>query len=238
MLRIRRLRSALVWAGLRCALVLALPAACSTSDDGSLPFNPGPPTAPAPVPANNLVLEGIVPVAGRPEEHTNVRLFGGGFRPGLTVTFDGIASPATVDGNWIVTSAPPHRAGAIDVVVTNPDGRTHRREKVFTYVEGLLPSGDISMGPADSVTATLGNTDRSCGLDDLPCRRLFIRAPPDQVVEVELVSSNGGVNIGLFDPMPFWEPSHYPKQLTVRGGQQVWVVGEWALFSLTTRVAK
>jgi hypothetical protein len=185
------------------------------------------------------VVKGIVPVAGKPAEHTGVRISGDGFQSGATVSFDGGAAPATVEsGYYILTTAPPHPAGAIDIVVINPDGRTSRLEKAFTYVEDLLANGDITIGPGESVKATLNPFERTCTFDDTACRLLFIRAPADDMVEVELVSLDGRESIGLYDPMPFRAPSHFPKQLTVRGGQQVWVIGEAALFRLTARLAK
>ena len=58
------------------------------------------------------------------------------------------------------------------------------------------------------------------------------------MVEIELVSLDGRESIGLYDPMPFRAPSQFPKQLTVRGGRQVWIVGDWALFNVTARLAK
>jgi hypothetical protein len=186
------------------------------------------------------VTEGIVPVAGKPAEHTGVRIWGKGFQSGATVTFDGSPTPATLDGAWLLTTAPPHPVGAIDIVVINPDGRTSRLEKAFTYVEDLLASGDdITIGPGDSVAATLGPYDRTCGWD-VPCRFVFIRAPADDMVEVDLVSLERRESIGLYTSgqTPFSGLSDFPKQLTVRGGQQVWVMGEWALFNLTARLAK
>ncbi|HEX4682596.1 MAG TPA: hypothetical protein VH277_07815 [Gemmatimonadaceae bacterium] len=41
---------------------------------------------------------------------------------------------------------------------------------------------------------------------------LFIRAPADDMVEVELVSLDRKENIGLHDRMPFWAPTYFPKQ--------------------------
>lgn len=231
-----------------CVLLASLPSACSSSDDASPRPIPTSPTLPTPPPpANDLVAQGIVPVAGKPGEHTGVRIWGSGFQAGATVTFDGNAMPATLDGGWLLTTAPLHPAGAIDVVVINPDGRTSRLEKPFTYIEDFSPGGDITIGPGDSVTATFGNDlvgndpPGGCTDEGIPCRRLFIRAPADDMVEVELVSLDRRQNVGLYDEKQVFTvhaPTHYPKQLTVRGGQQVWVMGEWALFRLTARLAK
>ena len=61
------------------------------------------------------------------------------------------------------------------------------------------------------------------------------------MVEVELVSLDRRQNVGLYDDKQVFThhaPTHYPRQLTVKGGQQVWVMGEFALFRLTARLAK
>jgi hypothetical protein len=186
------------------------------------------------------VSEGIVPVAGKSAEQTPVAIWGTGFQPGATVTFDGTATPATLDryGHWIFTTAPPHPAGAIDVVVIDPDGRASRLEKPFYYVEDLLTSGDITLNPGDSVTATLGRDEPGCGDEGIPCRSILIRAPADAMVTVALESLDGRARVGLYESAPFQTGIEFAKQLTVRGGQQVWVMGEWALFRLTARVAK
>ena len=63
------------------------------------------------------------------------------------------------------------------------------------------------------------------------------------MIELELVSLDGRQRVGLYyekEVFTHHAPTHYPKQLTVRSGsgQQVWVMGEWALFRLTARLAK
>ena len=221
------------WGTLAAALVVG-GVGCSPT----APATPSAPSAPPPV-SNELVITAIGPVAGKPAEPTFVRIWGNGFQSGTTVTFDGSATPATVESRGIIlTTAPPHPAGAIDIVVVNPDGRTSRLEKAFTYVEDLLAGGDITIGLGDSITATLDVFERTCTFDDTACRLLIIRAPADDLVEVEMTSLDRRERIGLYAPMPFRTPSEFPKQLTVRGGQQVWIVGEMALFHLTARRAK
>jgi hypothetical protein len=222
-----------LWGTLAAALVVG-GIGCSPT----APATPSAPSAPPPV-SNDLVINAVGPVAGKPAEHTGVRIWGNGFQSGATVTFDGSATPATVESRGIIlTTAPPHPAGAIDIVVINPDGRTSRLEKAFTYVENLLAGGDITIALGDSITATLDPFERTCTLDDTPCRLLLIRAAPDDLVEVELMSLDGRESIGLYNPMPLRPPSQFPKQLTARGGQEVWIVGELALFNVTARPAK
>ena len=204
-----------------------------------------PPSAPPPPPpvSNNLLITGITPVAGKPAEHTDVRILGTGFQSGLIVTFDGSPTPATFESRFvIVATAPPHAIGAIDIVIINPDGGTSRVEKAFTYVDDLSSGGDFMIGPGESLTAILGNDVRGgCTDDGVPCRRLFIRAPADEMVQVELMPLDTRERIGLYENAEGYRsqaPTHFPKQLTVRGGEQVWVMGEYALFRLTARNAK
>jgi len=122
-----------------------------------------------------------------------------------------------------------------------------RMENAFTYVEDFSAGGDITIGPGDSITATFGSeplgnhVPGGCTDEGRPCRRLFIRALADDLVEVELVSLDRRQNVGLYDQkqvFTHYAPTQYPKRLTVRGGQQVWVMGERALFNLTARLAQ
>ena len=209
---------------------------------GCSPAAPSAPTVVAAPVSNDLVMHAITPVAGKPAEHTFVRILGRGFQPGATVSFDGTAAPVTVEsGQVIFATAPPHSAGAIDIVVTNPDGRSSRLENRFAYVEELVGSGDITVRPGESVTATLGREDPNCTGEGVPCRRLILAAPADATVEVELVLLDRAQQVGLFDKgqiSTFHAPTHYPKQLTVRNDQEVWVMGEWSLFSVRARLAK
>ena len=66
-----------------------------------------------------------------------MRITGTGFQSGATVTLDG----ATLQGRFesrsnaaLYLQTPAHIAGAVDVVVTNPDGQTHRLAGGYTYV--------------------------------------------------------------------------------------------------------
>lgn len=201
---------------------------------GCSPSAPSPP--PAVAVAKDLAIHLVAPVAGKPAEHTGVRILGAGFQPGAIVTFDGIATQATVvNDSTIHTTAPPHPAGAIDVLVTNPDGRTSRLEMAFTYVEDLVAPGDITIAAGESVTAVLGR-DQTCTFEDVPCRVLLIRAPAGNTLELELVLLDPRKHVGLYTKIPFLEPTDFPKTVMVSGGQQVWVIGEFAVFTVTAHL--
>jgi hypothetical protein len=88
---------------------------------------------------------------------TNVTINGGGFKEGATVTFDGL--PVAVTGvtiTSITAIAPIHSAGAVDVVVFNPNGRSAVKAAGFSYVFVLPPSID-SVSPDQGSTG--GGTD-------------------------------------------------------------------------------
>jgi len=63
------------------------------------------------------------------------RLTGHGLEPGAAVTVGGLAAPdAALAAPGVVTfTLPAHGAGAVDVVVTNPDGRSARLEAAVHY---------------------------------------------------------------------------------------------------------
>jgi hypothetical protein len=129
-------------------------AACSQSS--RLPGGPSP--APPVVP---LELTRAFPPAGSSAGGAAVEISGAGFMPGMVVEFDGIRvswRANATDGpiTTFYTEAPPHAAGAIDIVVTNPDGRSRRLSSGYTYAEqGTFdPNGawsGVTMGGTDTL---------------------------------------------------------------------------------------
>lgn len=108
--------------------------ACSESAGPVSPPRPGP-ALPAPS------VTQVTPSVGSAGGGTIVRIVGTGFMSGMVVTFDGIKvpsrsnSPATLSVLFL-GEAPEHAAGTVDVVVTNPDGQSHRLEAGYTYAPG------------------------------------------------------------------------------------------------------
>ena len=78
-------------------------------------------------------IKNVAPGAG--SAGTTVTLQGTGFAPGASVAFGGVAATnVTVSSSTKLTAAvPAHAAGAVDVVLTNPDGRSATLSSGFTY---------------------------------------------------------------------------------------------------------
>jgi hypothetical protein len=67
-----------------------------------------------------------------------VAITGAGLQSGTRVTLDGVAvtgrfDPRDAPGTVLYLETPPHGAGTVDVVVTNPDGQSGRLTAGYTY---------------------------------------------------------------------------------------------------------
>ena len=83
---------------------------------------------------------------------TGVTITGTGFRSPAIVTLGGILTSNYVfTSTTIITSAPAHAAGSVDVVVTNPDGQAGRLAGGFTHASpGSFEVNGNWEGGADS----------------------------------------------------------------------------------------
>ena len=93
---------------------------------------------PAPAPT----VSALTPSSGPTTGGTSVTLHGTGFVSGVTVTFDGkAATQVTFGSSTSITATPPaHAAGAVAVVVTNPDAQKATLAGGFTYLAPPAPS--------------------------------------------------------------------------------------------------
>ena len=135
-----------------------------------------PPPPPGPGPAAPT-LNSVAPPSGTTAGGTAVTLSGSGFVSGATVTFGGTgASSVSVASATSITATTPARAaGAVDVVVTNPDGQTARLAGGFTYEAPAPPPGQVvvititSAGVSPStVTISPGSRVRFVNNDAVP----------------------------------------------------------------------
>jgi hypothetical protein len=100
-----------------------------------------------------LTIQSLSPEDGPASGNDSVLVFGSGFKEGATLAFGG--APATEVQWWgqdmLYVGTPPHLAGAVDVVVTNPDGTSFTFEDGYTYFDDTPPVVE------PIVTGTLGN---------------------------------------------------------------------------------
>ena len=102
------------------------------------------------------MLTNVFPVAGTTSGGTFMEITGTGFQRGATVTFGGEAGNANVHDGSMYLAAPAHAAGAVDVVITNPDGQSARLARAFTYVlPDTLDFNGAWSGQADGPPETL-----------------------------------------------------------------------------------
>jgi hypothetical protein len=98
---------------------------------GSVPANPTPGVPP---PAAPVTIGKVTPNAGAQTGGEKVEITGAGFVSGVKVTFGGAAATVSaVDAVKITVMTPSHAAGAVEVIVTNPDGGVGKLAGGFTY---------------------------------------------------------------------------------------------------------
>jgi hypothetical protein len=132
-------------------LSTALLAACGGGSDS-------PPATPAP----NAI--SVLPVSGSTLGGTAVVLTGTDFVTGATVTVGGTAATgvSVTSATAIAFTTPAHAAGAVDVVVRNPDGQTDTLAGAFTYVAPVdtvwvVPDAAVALTAPQRTAFTDGN---------------------------------------------------------------------------------
>jgi len=109
-------------------------------------------TPTAATPSESLVtVFNISPHIGTTDGATPVLISGRGFEAGAAVTLDGAAVDVTVLSETAMTATTSaHAAGRVDVVVTNPGGRSGRLIGGYTYalIAGGLPPLIASVSPS------------------------------------------------------------------------------------------
>ncbi|MFL6212262.1 MAG: IPT/TIG domain-containing protein [Blastocatellia bacterium] len=113
-------------------------------------------TAGAPSGGPNVI--SATPARASGKGGATLQINGAGFVPGAMVTVGGApATNATVMSTTLITATvPAHKAGAADIVVTNPDGQSARLASGFTFIEPpLLPAPTLTaIAPASGATGT------------------------------------------------------------------------------------
>jgi IPT/TIG domain-containing protein len=144
-------------------LLLLITVACGGG--GGSPTSPSPTPTPTPTPTPvSPTVTAITPNTGSTSGATSVTLTGTGFAAGATVTFGGTAATGVtvVNATTITATTPARAAGAVDVVVTNADGRSGVLTGGFTYTAAGAPtissvspaSGSVNGGNTVTITGT------------------------------------------------------------------------------------
>ena len=104
------------------------------------------------------VLNSITPTSGSTAGGTTVSISGGNIQPGATVRFGGTAATSVnvTSSSNLTLVTPAHAAGAVDVVLTNPDGQTSTLAGAFTYTTPASGFSITSVSPNEGPTS--GNT--------------------------------------------------------------------------------
>ncbi|HLZ70518.1 MAG TPA: IPT/TIG domain-containing protein [Dehalococcoidia bacterium] len=121
-----------------------------SGDANHFAFTGSPPT---------LAATPISPTSGGTLGGTSVTITGAGFQSGATVTFifpsptsdpgaRGTATSVNGAGTAITTTTPIHTAGAVNVVVTNPDGGSVTAASGFTFTNSAAPTIASPLSPA------------------------------------------------------------------------------------------
>jgi hypothetical protein len=154
----------------------------------------------------------ISPTGGPLGGGTGVTITGTAFVSGATVTIGGTAATgvAFVSATSLTATAPPHVAGAVNVVVTNPDTQTGTGTGLFTYataptVSGISPTnGPIAGGTAvtitgagfvSGVTVTIGGT-AATGVAFVSATSLTATTPAHAAGTVNVVVTNPDSQLG------------------------------------------
>jgi hypothetical protein len=110
----------------------------------------------------------VAPVGGNITGGTSVTITGSSFVNGATVKFGGTActSVAFVSSTSLTCTTPAHAAGAVDVMVTNPDTLSHTLTNAYTYASPpTVTSITPALGPlAGGTTVTIGGTGFVAGI--------------------------------------------------------------------------
>jgi hypothetical protein len=105
------------------------------------------------------VLTSLAPLSGPIAGGMTVTLTGVGFSPPVTVTFGGATGTVTGgSATSISVQSPPHPAGSVDVVVTNPDGQSTTLPAAYAYSATSVPPPPVVTSLSPTSGATGGGT--------------------------------------------------------------------------------
>ena len=146
----------------------------------------------------------VNPSTGSTVGGTNVTVNGANFKSNATVTFGGVAATNVnvTSSTTITATTPAHTAGAVDVVVTNPDAQNGTLAGAFTYAlpAPTVVSIDPSTGPTSGNTlVTIHGTNFQSGasvtIGGLPAMNVTVVDPTTIIALTPLGPANEQVSV-------------------------------------------
>jgi hypothetical protein len=161
----------------------------------------------------------VVPNFGLGSQQTPVTVTGAGFLPGLTATFGSQFFTPTVTPTSFSLTVGPQPAGAVSLVVTNPNGETSTQTSAFTFTgvtTTTLPSAPIPLYNNYVLTAATQIVARGeqllvTGLVATGSNRN--RYSMDTVVDGTVAFDFGAVIVGTTPNPVSWNSSRVPHLL-------------------------
>ncbi len=103
----------------------------------------------------------VSPTSGPSTGGASVTITGANFQSGATVSFGGSAltSVAVVNATTITGTTPSHAAGAVDVVVSNPDAQSGTCPGCYTYVSSAPVISNVQATPGRRSAVITWTTD-------------------------------------------------------------------------------
>jgi hypothetical protein len=119
-----------------------------------------------PGPSVPLRLASVSPSVGGIRDNTRISLSGTGFQQGATLTVGGLSLALTIFTSTTGSATvPPHAAGPVDVVITNPNGERSQLAAGFRYIDTPVKveiTGNMELravGDTSQLTATATHSD-------------------------------------------------------------------------------
>lgn len=172
-----------------------------------------------------LAVTAVAPMLGSSVGGTTARLFGTGFRVGMTLTVGGtrVADYVLVSSTMIDLTMPPHPPGVVDIVLTSPSDEVSRLAGVFTYVyypppavTDLAPNRISTRGSELTIKGTGFTSGTSVTIDGagLPVffykDTLYATAPPHLEGTVDVVVTNAdGQAVRLVRALTYAAPESF-----------------------------
>lgn len=138
------------------------------------------------------VASAIAPSVGPTIGGTPITISGSDFLDGAAVKLGGVAAPSVLfnDSTKLTATTPPHAAGVVDVVVTNPNSFKAVLKGGFTYLADAATAPNGATGLSETTTGTVPENVAGAAADELDVHDVELKT---DTADEELPITEGGV---------------------------------------------